>query len=73
MLRRRPEKKLKKLKKTTAAADPETVDKAEKSAGETEKQADKLARKAAKASAKAETAVKEAKDAGVLPEEPEKE
>jgi hypothetical protein len=36
-------------------------------------QADKLTRKAAKAAAKAKTAIKEAEDAGVLPQEPEKE
>ena len=61
------------LKKDPEAADQETVEKADKTAGEVEKQADILTRKAAKASAKAETAVKEAEDAGVLPEESEKE
>jgi hypothetical protein len=66
-------KKAEEIKKDAEAADPETVEKAEKTAGEAEVQADKLARKAAKATAKAETAFKEAEDAGVVPEESEKE
>jgi len=66
-------KEAEEIKSDTEAANPETVKKTEKTAGEAEKQAEKLARKAAKATAKAQTAVKEAADAGVLPQEPEKE
>jgi len=44
--------------------------KAEKTARDAENQADKMSRKAAKATAKVETAAREAKAAGVLPEEP---
>ncbi len=66
-------KEAEEIKKDTETTDPETVEKTEKTAGEAEKQADKLARKAAKATAKAKIAVKEAEDAGVLPDEPEKE
>lgn len=61
-------KKAKEIKKHAEAADPETVEKADKTAGEAEMQADKLTRKAAKAAAKAENAVKEAENAGVLPD-----
>ena len=66
-------KNAEKIKKHAEAADPETVEKAEKTVVEAEREADKLTRKAAKAAAKAHTAVKAAEDAGVLPEEPEKE
>jgi len=66
-------KKAEEIKKDPEAADPATVQKTAKKAEEAEKQAGKLARKAAKATAKAGTAVKEAQDAGVLPQEPEKE
>jgi len=65
-------KQAEEIKTDVDAADPDTIEKAEKTAGEAEKQADKLARKAAKATAKTETAVKEAEDAGVLPDESEK-
>jgi hypothetical protein len=57
----------------TEPIDPEAVEKTEKTAVQAEDQAEKLARKAAKATAKTQIAVKEAVDAGVLPEEPEKE
>jgi len=66
-------KKAEEIKSGIEAADPEAVEKVEKAAEETEKLADKLARKAAKAAAKARTAAKEAEEAGVLPQEPEKE
>ena len=65
-------KQAEEIKTDVDAADPDTIEKAEKTAGEAEKQADKLARKAAKATAKTEAAVKEAEDAGVLPDESEK-
>jgi amino acid transporter len=66
-------KEAEEIKTDAEAAAPEAIEKAEKTAAEAEKLADKLARKAAKAAAKSETAVKEAQDAGVLPEESEKE
>ena len=70
---RQARKEAEEIKKDTEAPGPETIEKAEKIAGEAEKQADKLTRKAAKATVKAGTAVKEAEDAGVLPDESEKE
>lgn len=65
-------KKAEEIKKDAEAADPETVEKTEKTAEEAEKEAEKLARRAAKATAKAETAVMDAEDAGLLPDESEK-
>jgi amino acid transporter len=60
------------IKSDADTADAEALQQAQKNAEEAEKQADKLARKAAKAAAKAEAAAKEAENAGVLPEDPEK-
>lgn len=60
------------LKADPEAADPDAVQKIEKTAREAEKLAEKLTRKAAKATAKAQSAAKEAEDAGVLPQEPKK-
>ena len=62
-----------KTKSDAEALETETVDQAEKIAAEAEMQADKLSRKAAKAAAKAKAAAEDAEEAGVLPEEPEKE
>jgi amino acid transporter len=61
------------IKAGDEAADPEAIEKTRKAAEEAEELADKLARRSAKAAAKAETAAREAEDAGILPDESEKE
>jgi len=61
------------LRNDPESADPQSTENAEKAAVEAERQAEDLARRAAKAAAKAETAAREAEDAGILPDEVEKE
>ncbi|CAB1078702.1 amino acid permease [Alkalispirochaeta odontotermitis] len=56
-----------------SAADPQSLEKAEKAAVEAERQAENMARRAAKAALKAESAAREAEDAGILTDEAEEE